>query len=228
MWSKNIYQTYECDFDELHESFKQCCNLWKSTYPDWDYHFRNSEERREDVIRILCLEPDETRIYDAHRGITQSDIWRYAVTAFNGGMYADLDSIPISKIEPILDELDENIELVALPDGEQRAGLPGSNNCNFILKAKSEIAMSLLSSIKEYFHKCDKKLNNNLRTTQLDFTELFAKATVLHKSKVAQIFDSKYVSHSLDFKPPDEYRSKYEKKIHNNLSKGAHFYYGNK
>jgi hypothetical protein len=66
--------------------------------------------------------------------------------------------------------------------------------------------------MKEYFHKCDKKLDNNLRIMQLDFTELFAKVTVSHKSKVAQILDSKYVCHSLDLKPPDEYRSKYEKK----------------
>ena len=228
MWNKTIYQTYECDFDELHESFKQCCNLWKSTYPDWDYHFKNSEERREEVINILCLSPIETEVYDNFHGITQSDIWRYSVTSVRGGMYADLDSIPISNIEPVLYGLGSDIELVAFPDGDQRGGLPGSNNCNFILKAQGEIAMSLLSSMKEYFHECDKKLNNNLGIMQSDFTELFAKVTVSHKSKVAQILDSKYVCHSQDFKPPDEYRSKYEKKIHNNLSKGVNFYYGNK
>ncbi len=213
MWNKNIYQTYECDFDELHESFKKCCDLWKSTYSDWDYHFRNSEERREDVIAILCLSPDETKIYDGYTGIIQADIWRYAVTSANGGMYADLDSIPVSNIEPILDELDMNIELVALPDGYQIGGHPGSNNCNFILKAESEIAMSLLSDMKKYFCINAERLNSNLKIRRLKTAELFADTTVCYRLKVAQILDSQYVLHGEGFKPPQEYRSKYEKSV---------------
>jgi len=219
MWNKNIYQTYECDFDELHESFKKCCNLWKSTYPDWDYNFKNSEERRKDVISILCLSPDETKIYDGYPGITQADIWRYAITSANGGMYADLDSIPVLNVEPILCELDANIELVALPDGDQIGGHPGSNNCNFILKAESEIAMSLLFDIKKYFNINAKRVKNNLKIERLRTAELFAETTVFYKSKVAQILDTKYVLHGKGFKPPQEYMTKYEKTALHNMFK---------
>jgi hypothetical protein len=211
MWNKNIYQTYECDFDELHESFKKCCILWKDTYPDWEYHFANSETRREEVISILCLSPIEAEIYDNCSGTTQADIWRYSVTGVHGGMYADLDSIPMSNIEPVLHELDSNIELVALPDGEQRQGIPGSNNCNFILKAESEIAFVLLIGMKKLFNDSEKRLKNNLKPIPMHGNTWFGNATVLHKLKVAQILDSRYVSHSLDFKPDNEYRKKYEK-----------------
>jgi len=214
-----MYQTYECDFEELHESFKKCCNLWKSTYPNWNYHFRNSKERREDVIAILCLSPDEVKIYDGYTGVIQSDIWRYAVTSANGGMYADLDSIPVSNIEPILCELDTNMELVASPDGDQIGGCPGSNNCNFILKAESEIAMSLLSDMKRYFSINAERLNSNLKIGRLSTAELFADTTVSHRLKVAQILDSRYVLHGEGFKPPLEYRSKYEKSVLDNMFK---------
>jgi hypothetical protein len=214
MWNKNIFQTYECDFEELHESFKKCCDCWKSTYPDWKYYFKNSKGRREDVVDILCLSSLEAEIYDNHSGTTQSDIWRYAVTSVYGGMYADLDSVPVSNIEPILNELDGDIELVAMPDGYQRMnGRAGSNNSNFIFKAESKIALSLLFSLKYYFDTSAKRLNDNLAIEQLNSNQLFAAATILHKSKVAQIFDTKYVIHGKDFKPDDEYRHKCEKQI---------------
>lgn len=212
MWNKTIYQTYECDFDELDESFKRCCNLWKSTYPDWDYRFTNSEERREDVVSILCLSSVETEIYDSYSGVMQADIWRYAVTSVRGGMYADLDSIPISSVEPILHELSDEIELVSLPDGDQRNGKPGSNNCNFILKPNGEIASSLLFGVKQYLEADSKRLQYGLGLSAKNpLTELFADATVLHESKVAKILGPEYVSHSLDYKPNETYRRKYEK-----------------
>jgi hypothetical protein len=211
MWNKTIYQTYECDFDELPESFKKCCTLWKDTYPDWGYYFANSETRREEVINILCLSPIETEVYDNCSGTTQSDIWRYSVTGVHGGMYADLDSIPISNIESVLYGLGSDIELVAFPDGDQRSGLPGSNNCNFILKAESEIAFSLLVGTKKLLNDNEKLLKNNLKPRRIIGTILFADTTVLHKPKVAQILDSKYIVHSKDFKPDDECRKKYEK-----------------
>lgn len=211
MWNKTIYQTYECDFGELHDSYKRCCNLWRSTYPEWNYHFANAKDRRQEVIDILDLSPVEADIYDNYSGLIQSDFWRYVVTATYGGMYADLDSIPILNIEPILRELDDEIELVALPDGDQREGKPGSNNCNFVLKAKSQIANNLLAQVKQYFTINAQNIKNGLQATHINSNKLFADITILHKANVAQILDSTCLVHSKDFKPGNDYRSQYEK-----------------
>jgi hypothetical protein len=213
MWNKNMFQTYECDFEELHESFKKCCNLWKNTYPDWKYCFKNPKERREEVINILCLSPIEAEIYDNYSGMTQSDIWRYSVTCVYGGMYADLDSIPISNIEPILDELDNAIEMVAFPNGDQIAGRPGSNNCNFILKSNSEIGLSLLYGVKGHFQENEERLKNNVKPKMLSTFRLFVNTVAFNKSKVAQIFDQRYVTHSRDYKPDTDYRLRNEKQM---------------
>jgi hypothetical protein len=213
MWNKNIFQTYECDFEELHESFKKCCNSWKSTYPNWKYHFKNSEERRKEVIDILCLSPIEVEIYDNYSGMTQSDIWRYSVTCVYGGMYADLDSIPILNIEPILHELNGVIEMVALPGGDQINGHPGSNNCNFILKSNSEIGLSLLYQVKKHFEENEKRLKNNAKPKKIRAHYLFINTVALNRSKVAQVFDQRYVTHSRDYKPDTDYRLRNEKQI---------------
>jgi hypothetical protein len=213
MWNKNIFQTYECDFEELHESFKKCCNLWKNTYPDWKYCFKNPKERREEVINILCLSPIEAEIYDNYSGMTQSDIWRYSVTCFYGGMYADLDSIPIINIEPILHELNDTIEMVALPNGDQINGLPGSNNCNFILKLHSEIGLSLLADVKKHFEENEERLKNNAKPKKTPTHHLFRKTVASNRSKVAQIFDQRYVTHSRDYKPDTDYRLRNEKQM---------------
>jgi hypothetical protein len=221
MWNKNIFQTYECDFEELHESFKKCCNLWKNTYPNWKYHFKNSEERRKEVIDILYLSPIETEIYDNYSGMTQSDIWRYSVACFYGGMYADLDSIPISNIEPILDELDSAIEMVALPNGDQIDGRPGSNNCNFILKSNSEIGLNLLREVKKHFEENEERLKNNAKPKIIPAHFLFVNTVAFNRSKVAQIFDQRYVAHSRDYKPDVDYRLRNEKQInHSYFVKG--------
>jgi hypothetical protein len=128
-------------------------------------------------------------------------------------MYADLDSIPISNIEPILDELDSAIEMVAFPNGDQIAGRPGSNNCNFILKSNSEIGLSLLYGVKGHFQENEERLKNNVKPKILSTFRLFVNTVAFNKSKVAQIFDQRYVTHSRDYKPDTDYRLRNEKQM---------------
>jgi hypothetical protein len=128
-------------------------------------------------------------------------------------MYTDLDSIPILNIEPILHELDDTIEMVALPNGDQINGRPGSNNCNFILKSHSEIGLSLLSYVKGHFEANEERLKNNAKPKIIPAHFLFVNTVAFNESKVAQIFDQRYVTHSRDYKPDTDYRLRNEKQM---------------
>lgn len=218
MWNKVIFQSYECGFDELHEQFKENCMTWKNIYPSWKYHFSNAKERKNEVINILKLSPIQIVVYDCHQGLIQSDIWRYVMTGFHGGMWADLDSIATSSIEPVINELDNYIEMIALPNGTgslRRVSGLGSNNSNFIVKQSSSISRLFLKTVKQYFIDIEKSLvlfgGKSPRLEQMKTLDFFVQISIDHNYKIAQIFDNKYTNHSLDFKAPWEYRKIYEK-----------------
>jgi hypothetical protein len=103
--------------------------------------------------------------------------------------------------------------MVALPNGDQIAGRPGSNNCNYILKSNSEIGLSLLYQVKNHFEENEERLKNNAKPEIIDTFRLFINTVALNRSKVAQIFDQQYVTHSRDYKPDTDYRLRNEKQI---------------
>lgn len=220
-WNNIIFQTYECSLSQLPDEYKKTSDLWKSFYPSWKYKFSDSETRRKEVVSILNLSENAAEVYDNYSGAIQSDFWRFAMTGFYGGMYCDLDSIPISNIESILPIIKEEIEMIALPEGGQRDGKPGSNTCNYILRSNSELGQILLNQTREFLEKSGESIKNNKKPPSIQSTEFFANIVVSNKAKIAQIFDERFVSHGLTYKPSRQYTDEFEKKTNSEFFSGS-------
>lgn len=213
VYNKIIYQTYECDFDGLHEIFKNSCQLWKETYPDWEYHFSSSEQRREEIKQCLNLSKDALEAYDREYGIVQSDLWRFAITSKNGGMYSDLDSIPKQNIENLLDSIDRPVDLFAPIDGYQLDGDPGSGTSNFVFATNSLLGQELSRLVYEYLEIAGFLNKTEGKTMHFETMKQWLKFVNLNKDRIAQEYSPEYYYHNNSLKPPNYHiqRPRFEK-----------------
>lgn len=90
MIPKNVWQTYECKYDDLPDTAKKFTNLWQEKNPSWTYGYMSESQRREFVLKNFG---DEwVKIYDSYSiNVCRADLWRYMVLFIHGGVYADLD-----------------------------------------------------------------------------------------------------------------------------------------
>lgn len=212
-WNKTIFQTYECDFSQLHNVYQKNCEMWKSVYPNWTHYYVNAEQRREEVKSILNLSNDAINIYDKYSGPLQSDFWRYTITGKYGGMYSDLDSIPMSNAEIFIFGLNKNIQLITLPNTKNpRQHWIGPNNSNYIIKMNSSIGNQMILEINEFLEQSAIYHKNGMKPPSLFSIKYFANLINKNINFVSQGYTEEYVSHSLDYKPDRNYRNLIEKK----------------
>lgn len=79
-------------------------DLWKETHSDWDIRLYDDAD-----IRALVEEhyPDSLKVFDSYRsGIFRADVFRFFVLHHFGGVYADLDMLPLGRIDELCESSD--------------------------------------------------------------------------------------------------------------------------
>lgn len=206
---KVIYQTYECEFSELHDMFKKTAQTWIDMHPDWVYHFSSAEKRKEEIVSILNLSKHQIEAYDSLNGVLQGDIWRFIMTAEYSGMYADLDSIPLSNVENVINKLDKAVDIIAPLEGYQIVG-EGSNTSNYVFGKNTYLGKELIKIIYEFLEMSAYNIKTGKKPLNFNTMEIWPRFIVVHRDRVAQIYSDQYYIHGKGMKPPQEWRTKFE------------------
>ena len=91
MIPKIIWQTHECDYDNLPDLYKSNSQTWRDAFSDWEYIYHSNVDRDKFVEEFF---PQYLPIFrHIKHGIYKADFWRYLVLYQFGGLYADMDSI---------------------------------------------------------------------------------------------------------------------------------------
>jgi len=151
MIPKIIWQTYECNYDELDSKALECLNSWKDLNQDWEYRYVSGKERENFVLKHFGEEWH--KIYMSYTaGVLKADLWRYMCLYVNGGVYSDLDILCKKPIESWLD-LNLNFAVSEEPDN------PGYTQMIFASCANNIFLENILKDIKEQFY-LNNKYNN--------------------------------------------------------------------
>lgn len=151
MIPKIIWQTYECNYNELDSKALECLNSWKDLNKDWEYRYVSGKEREDFVLKHFGEEWH--KIYMSYTaGVLKADLWRYMCLYINGGVYSDLDILCKKPIESWLD-LNLNFAVSEEPDN------PGYTQMIFASTANNIFLENILKDIKEQFY-LSNKYNN--------------------------------------------------------------------
>ncbi|NBX27042.1 MAG: hypothetical protein EBR55_02145 [Chitinophagia bacterium] len=103
---KIIWQTYETEYELLPENIKSFRESWIKDYPEFEHRYVNSEQRKEFVLKEFGKNWHEIFI-NVPNNITRANLWMYMNLYVNGGIYMDLDCLPLQNInEWLIDEYD--------------------------------------------------------------------------------------------------------------------------
>eukprot|EP01147_Barroeca_monosierra_P004544 gene4544-8566_t len=95
---KIIHQTYKTE--HLPDDWKDTPKSWNKTHPKWKYEFWTDDRNRRFIEEHYSW---FLKQFDAYpNGIQRADAIRYFILYHYGGVYADLDIVPIRNIEPML------------------------------------------------------------------------------------------------------------------------------
>lgn len=108
MIPKIIWQTYECDYEDLPEYIKDCTKTWIDLNPEWEYKYINSLKRKEFVLNNYG--EDWLNIFNnLPNNVMMANMWSYMVLNSFGGLYVDIDTVCK---KPISYWLDNSFDLV--------------------------------------------------------------------------------------------------------------------
>ena len=146
MIPKNIFQTHECNYEDLPENFKHTSMSWKNLNPGWEYIYHNKEERAD---FILSNYPHLYEYFSKQSGIIQADIWRYCIVYHYGGVYADMDSVCIKPLDYMLKSYNGE-DLLAMDKkrvGPREREKGYVNNSNFAAITNSKILKNVIRDL---------------------------------------------------------------------------------
>ena len=157
---KKIIQTWE--HKNFEPEFQEIIDYWKKNNPDYEYLLFDKDERS-----LFIKNNFNEDVYETYNlivpGANKADLFRYCYLYINGGVYVDIDTLCIGKLDNIL--LSE-INLVVLIDFNINP-FEGKHNlaCGFIASIPKHPA--LLNSINFIVHNVK---NNIIFQSKLDFT----------------------------------------------------------
>ena len=106
---KKIWQTHETNY--LPQSSYENIKKLIQKNPDFDYNFHTKEDRRDYIQNNF-----DDRVLQAYDkinpGAGKADIWRLAVILKEGGIYIDVDKIPIKNAKGFSELIDKNDEFI--------------------------------------------------------------------------------------------------------------------
>ena len=96
---KKIFQTWESSI--VSNGMYNAVQSWIDKNPDWEYHFFDNDDRREFIKENF---PKKVLIaYESlNPGSYKAGLWRFCVLYINGGIYADIKSMPIISMNEII------------------------------------------------------------------------------------------------------------------------------
>ena len=162
---KKIFQTWEVKGDKISSEMQDIIDSWKKFNPGYEFHFYDKEDRE-----IFIKNNFSKKIYDAYcrilPGAYKADLWRYCVLYIYGGIYVDIDSLCMNKLDNFLYHDTEFMTIVDFNRAEREI-LEGSFNlaCGFIASIpKSKILENCINII---VYQVD---NNIIPFSRLNFT----------------------------------------------------------
>lgn len=100
---KIIHQSYK-SLDTLPKVWASTPSRWKSLHPDYEYKFWSDDDNRNLIQQYY---PWFLETYDGYPApIQRADAARYFAVLHYGGIYADLDILPIRSVDALLEHLD--------------------------------------------------------------------------------------------------------------------------
>ena len=143
MIPKKIFQTWE--INDIDPEFQKIIDIWKTKNPDYKYKFFNKDDRKnfiKDNFDISVLNAYNKII----PGAFKCDLWRYCVLYIEGGVYVDIDTYCMGKLDNFIGKNDEfvvPIDLnVKIDEGQHNLA------CGFIASIpKSEILLKAINQI---------------------------------------------------------------------------------
>jgi hypothetical protein len=97
----NFYQTWATK--NISEELKQIINTWKINNPEYNYYLYDNDDCEEFIKKNF-----DERIYNAYckiiPGAYKADFWRYCILYIHGGVYVDIDTLCLGKINTFLNK----------------------------------------------------------------------------------------------------------------------------
>jgi hypothetical protein len=140
MIPKIIWQTHEWDYQDLPNNFKRAAMTWQNLNPDWEYRYANAAERAK---QVESFSPELYLFYPFMDKPTQADIWRYIVVYENGGAYADMDSICVTPLDFVVDQMPKNLEIAGPEANEDNLFY----NANFFAIKNSNLLEKMIEGV---------------------------------------------------------------------------------
>lgn len=213
---KTIYQTYECDRAELHTVWQETTQAWIDLHPDWKYEFSNCEKRKHEVVSILNLSKYAAEAFDKYRGIHQGDLWKFIIASKNGGMYADLDSIPTKSVNELISQINKKTDLITTPLGFQVKY--GAGCSNFIFSKNTVLGKNLMNIVYEFLEINGFLLKHSKPMMAANGMDIWCDFIELNRDKIEDIYapsknksDPGYYIHGDSLKPEELWRKNFEK-----------------
>lgn len=109
---KTIMQTYSSKENLTPEMYNNIAS-WKKTNPDWNYEIFYDED-----CRYFLKENFNTNVLEAfnkiNSGAGKADLFRYCYLYIKGGVYVDMDNIPLVPLNSLIQETDEFLSVLSL------------------------------------------------------------------------------------------------------------------
>jgi len=141
---KTIYQTWETK--KLSPYITSLVNKWKENNHEYNYVIHDAKERAQ-----FIKDNFDDNVYEAYKkiipGAYQADFWRYCVLYINGGIYADIDTICMGKLDNFIND---KISFMTIVDFNRDNKVEGKHNlaCGFIGAVKGHpILMNCINRI---------------------------------------------------------------------------------
>jgi hypothetical protein len=101
---KIIHQIWIQGYDKMNEHLQKYCMMWMRMYgEDWEYKFWSDDEL------LPFVEENYPDLYDTYSNLVpvkKSDMGRLLLLHHYGGIYADCDTIPIKRMDSLLEKYD--------------------------------------------------------------------------------------------------------------------------
>ena len=106
MIPKIIWQTYETEYELLPEYIRNFLESWKINYKDFEHKYVDAKQRESFVLKEFG-EKWHNIFINMPNNIIRANLWMYMNLYINGGIYMDLDCLPLQNInEWLKDEHD--------------------------------------------------------------------------------------------------------------------------
>jgi len=179
---KIIHQVWVNDDPNIPEKWKDSPVEWKRLHPDWHHVVWNKELSR---ALIEAYQPQFIPTYDSFKHeIQRIDAVRYIFLQAYGGLYVDLDTIPLECIESHID-IDANVYLV-------NDTKPQNTYSNCLMLSKPGI--TFWDDVRETIIRKNKRKYSNKFHTVLEITgpRMLTEAIANYRGTICRLPNSKF------------------------------------